>query len=106
MQGARLSGKGAYIMFEHTKKWIHIVNAGWSGWKAAAAERIATPGYDGEAPFVTASALRIATPGYAGMVEGVEAPERVFVSTPGFTGYLSQEEPQPCGAGVLCGAGA
>ncbi|WP_416195697.1 hypothetical protein [Selenomonas sp.] len=93
-------------MFESAKNWIHIVNAGWSGWKAAAAERIAAPGYEGEASFATAAALRIATPGYVGVVEGAEAPERVFVSTPGFTGYLSQEEAQPCAEGVLCGAGA
>ncbi|NMD99020.1 hypothetical protein HF878_05935 [Selenomonas bovis] len=93
-------------MFESAKNWIHIVNAGWSSWKAVAAERLATPGFTGEAPFATAAALRIATPGFTGTVEGAEVPERVWVSTPGFTGYLSQEEAEPCAAGDLCGAGA
>ncbi len=93
-------------MFESAKNWIHIVNAGWSSWKSVAAERLATPGFTGEAPFATAAALRIATPGFTGTVEGAEVPERVWVSTPGFTGYLSQEEAEPCAAGALCGAGA
>lgn len=74
-------------MFENAKKWIHIVNAGFSGWKEAAGDVIATPGY-------------------VSMVAGAEAPERVFVSTPGYTGYLVQEDANVALEGVLCGAGA
>lgn len=93
-------------MFENTKKWIHIVNAGFSGWKEAAGDTIATPGFVGEASFASAADLRIATPGYVGMVAGAEAPERVWVSTPGYTGYLAKEDAHVAIEGVLCGVGA
>lgn len=93
-------------MFENTKKWLHIVNAGFSGWKEAAGDAIATPGFAGEASFASAADLRIATPGYVGMAAGAEAPERVWVSTPGYTGYLAKEDGRVAFDGVLCGAGA